>query len=245
MQVFAELDCRFTLDDVWQNENGGRPPRPALQRMGEELFPEAQSLVKPAAVFDRFPVRSVGHNKITFANGEALRGPDIARMLGPAKEVFVAAVSIGSALEDRASQYFADGERARGYLLDCLGTATMTSLVQQVCARFESLAAPSGFPLGFPISPGDEGWPLAEQRVLFRMLPTDLIGLSLTDSCVMLPKKSVSFVVGLGPGIQTAAESSQCDYCSARETCRFRHSYEKSGCSNDIAGTAVSSNLEG
>jgi hypothetical protein len=235
VRVLTELDCRVTLDDVWQNENGGRPPRPALQRLGEELFLEAKSLIKPAAIFDLFSVRTVGHNKIGLSNGESLRGPDIARLLAPAKQVFVAAVSIGSALEDRASRYFIDGERARGYLLDCLGTATMTNLVQQVCARFEPLAAPSGYPLGFPISPGDEGWPLTEQRVLFKMLPTDRIGLSLTDSCVMLPKKSVSFVVGLGPGIQTAAESSQCDYCSARESCRFKHSHAKSGCSNEAA----------
>jgi len=233
VQVLTELDCRFMLDDVWQNENGGRPPRPALKALGEELFLEAKSLVKPAAVFDLFNVRSVGHNKVALSNGESLRGPDIARFLAPARQVFVAAVSIGSALEDRASSYFADGERARGYLLDCLGTAAMTNLAQQVCARFESLAAPSGHPLGFPVSPGDEGWPIAEQRVLFKMLPTNLIGLSLTDSCIMLPKKSVSFVVGVGPGMQTAAEGSQCDYCSAREVCRFKHSHGKSGCSND------------
>ncbi len=242
MHVLTELDCRFTLEDVWQNENRGRPPRPELKRLGEELFLEAQNLVRPAAIFDLFPVQKVGHNKITLSNGESLRGPDIARFLAPAKQVFVAAVSIGSALEDRASRYFGDGERARGYLLDCMGTATMTNLVQQVCMRLESLAAPSGDPLGFPISPGDEGWPLAEQRVLFKMLPTNLIGLSLTDSCVMLPKKSVSFVVGLGPGVQTAAETSQCDYCSARESCRFKHTHGKGGCANEDAMLTLSEN---
>jgi hypothetical protein len=230
MPVLKDLACTVTLEDVWRAENGGRPPRPMLQRLGEEVYPEALKLFAPSAVFDQFSVQKVTHDRITLDNGEVLRGPDVARLLAPAKQVFVAAASIGPALEARASHYFSAGEKARGYLLDCLGTATMDSLVKQVCAHFENAAAPSGYPLGFPISPGDSGWPIAEQRVLFRMLPTDLIGVSLTDTCVMLPKKSLSFVVGVGPGIQTAAEASQCDYCSVQDRCRHRQRHGQSAC---------------
>ncbi len=233
MQVISGLDCGVSLEDVWQAENGGRPPRPALQRLGEELYPEARSLFAPSAVFAAYPVQKVLHDRIVFENGEALRGLDVARLLAPARQVFVAAASLGPALEERASRYCAEGEKAKGYILDCIGTAAMNRLVTQVCEHLENLPVASGQTLGFPLSPGDPGWPLINQRVLFRMLRTDLIGLSLTDSLVMLPKKSVSFVVGMGPGIQTAAEGSQCDYCSVRDSCRHRILREQSACSDN------------
>jgi len=211
------------LAEVWQHECGGHEPHPALKRIAEALLPEVEALIAPAVVYDLFPTQEVRHDRITLADGRRLRGPDAARLLAPAKEVAVGVVTIGPALEARASRYFAEDEPAHGYLLDCLGTAAVTNLVQQTCAHLEGLAAARGWPLGFPLSPGDAGWPITEQRVLFDLLPAQTIGVRLTDSCVMIPKKSVSFVVGLGPGILTAAEGSQCDYCSLRETCRYRH----------------------
>ncbi len=223
MPVLRALEPALSLSEVWKYEIGGREPRPSLLRLAETLLPEAQALVAPAAVFDLFPVHEVRHNWVVLGGGHKLRGPDVAGLLAPAKEVVIGAVTIGSALEERAARYFAEGQPAHGYLLDCLGTAAVTDLVQQVCVRLETLAAARGWPLGFPISPGDTGWPLDEQRLLFSLFSAQAIGIQLTDSCMMIPQKSVSFVVGLGPGILTAAQASQCDYCSLRDTCRYRH----------------------
>jgi hypothetical protein len=36
----------------------------------------------------------------------------------------------------------------------------------------------------------------------------------------MLPRKSVSFALGLGPDMQ--ADAVPCDFCSKRERCRWR-----------------------
>ncbi|MGB8647819.1 MAG: hypothetical protein WCF84_21475 [Anaerolineae bacterium] len=222
MRVLTDLVPQFTLDDIWQVELGGREPRPALRGVGETLYPEAQRLVVPAAIFERFPVQKVMHDRVYLAGGQVLRGPDVAHVLAPASEVVVGMATIGAALEERSSQYFQQGDAVSGYLLDCMGTAAVINLVQQVCAFLEPLAAEWGYPIGFPLSPGEPGWPLAEQRVLFGLVPADRIGVTLTEGCAMRPNKSVSFVLGLGLGIRTAAEGSQCDYCSVRETCRHR-----------------------
>ena len=43
---------------------------------------------------------------------------------------------------------------------------------------------------------------MAEQRIFFSMLPDGFCGISLTDSCLMLPIKSVSALVGIGGNIE-------------------------------------------
>ncbi len=223
MPVLTDLVPQFTLADLWQMEMGGREPRPAIKQAAEDLYPEAQFLIHPAAIYDRFSVQKATHDRVYLTNGAVLRGPDAAKVLSPARQVIVGVVTIGDALEARSAQFFSQGNSLEGYLLDSLGTAAVTNLVQQVCACLEPLAAEQGYPLGFPISPGEPGWPLTEQKVLFSLVTADRIGVTLTEGCAMLPKKSISFVVGMGPGILTAAEGSQCDYCSLRETCRHRH----------------------
>jgi hypothetical protein len=56
--------------------------------------------------------------------------------------------------------------------------------------------------------------------ILFDLLPAREIGVQLTESCLMLPRKSVSFAVGLGSEMQ--ADATACDLCSKRDHCRWR-----------------------
>jgi hypothetical protein len=55
------------------------------------------------------------------------------------------------------------------------------------------------------VSPGYGTWPITAQRALFDLLPHDEIQVELLPSCLMTPRKSVSFAVWLGeretPGV--------------------------------------------
>ncbi|MDH5706513.1 MAG: hypothetical protein OEZ45_10900, partial [Candidatus Aminicenantes bacterium] len=42
-------------------------------------------------------------------------------------------------------------------------------------------------------SPGYGKWDIREQRYVFSVLPGESIGVRLTESCMMIPRKSVSF----------------------------------------------------
>ena len=55
-----------------------------------------------------------------------------------------------------------------------------------------------GLQASTPISPGHADWALAEQRVLFVLLPDAETGVTLTQTFLMYPRKSLGMVVGLG-----------------------------------------------
>jgi hypothetical protein len=46
------------------------------------------------------------------------------------------------------------------------------------------------------------------------------VGVKLTSSGMMIPKKSMSFIIGIGPDMSRV---SICDMCSLRGTCRYKH----------------------
>jgi hypothetical protein len=86
-------------------------------------------------------------------------------------------------------------------------------------------ATARGLSVGMRASPGQEGWSIQQQRVVFGVVPAEEIGVRLTSSCLMLPRKSVSFVIGLGPDMR--ADAVPCDYCSKRERCNWNRATAK------------------
>mgnify|MGYP002480792993 FL=1 len=50
-----------------------------------------------------------------------------------------------------------------------------------------------------------------EQKKLFELFPENITGVHLTDSCLMLPIKSVSGIVAIGPEVKKRAYS--CNIC--------------------------------
>ena len=87
-------------------------------------------------------------------------------------------------------------------------------------ARVRDEATARGLGTGMRASPGQEGWSIWQQQMLFGLLSAEEIGVRLTESCLMLPRKSVSFVIGLGPEMRPDAVT--CDFCSKRNRCRWR-----------------------
>ena len=79
----------------------------------------------------------------------------------------------------------------------------------------------SGMKVTNRISPGYAGWDTAEQAALFHLCPGDAIGVTLNDSCVMIPGKSISFLVGVGPEARVDHYFTQCRRCWMAD-CAYR-----------------------
>jgi cobalamin-dependent methionine synthase I len=60
-------------------------------------------------------------------------------------------------------------------------------------------------------SPGYCDWNIREQRMIFDLLPAGKAGVTLTQSFLMKPVKSVSGIIGIGPGLDQGAY--MCEIC--------------------------------
>jgi hypothetical protein len=221
MRFPSEID----LDLFWRFEGAGsgeRQPSQASRRMAARLLPEALSLAGPVAYYQSFAVHAAQKMCLVLENGACLSGRLVGNLLGGAQEVIILVCTLGAALENRASQYFAEGFPARGYLLDGLGTVALGRLAETARREIEASAQARGLQASTPISPGHADWRLAEQRVLFDLLPSRETGVTLTQTYLMVPRKSLSMAVGLGEKMITHTEGTQCQYCSLQKTCTYR-----------------------
>ena len=70
-------------------------------------------------------------------------------------------------------------------------------------------------------SPGYGDLPLDVQKTVFALLdPFRTIGLSLTDSLLMVPSKSVTAFIGLSPTSQNCILEG-CEACTQKDTCQY------------------------
>jgi len=203
-------------------EGQGIPPSRASSQLvatAQEMLGKGEALLAPAALYTILPVGDFEHHQVTLGNGGIFTGPLVARALTGATEVAVAVCTVGSALDERTSELFEADDPVRAVALEGVGTAAVRAVTRMVGARLCDEADARGLSVGMRASPGQEGWPIQQQRLLFDLVPAEKIGVQLTPSYLMLPRKSVSFVLGLGPDMRADAVS--CDFCSKRERCRW------------------------
>jgi hypothetical protein len=222
----VDWNLQLDVDSVLRAE-GAEPERvrargSAAVAVVEEALAEAQPLLVPAVAQERHPAQSFRCRRLAVGGRGAgsLSGPLVARHLRGAHEVLAVVCTVGPALEARVAELVHD-DPARAVALDAVGSAAVEQLATLAVTRLEAQAAASGLRTTLPLSPGLIGWPLERgQRELFALVDAAGIGVTLTAASMMMPRKSSSLVVGIGEHV--LREGEVCDYCSVRDTCRYR-----------------------
>ncbi|OGO18979.1 MAG: hypothetical protein A2144_05350 [Chloroflexi bacterium RBG_16_50_9] len=192
--------------------------------MTDKLLSEASqlSLLEPVAAYKIYHVSRVSHDRLWLDNGTVIRSTFLPTLLSERQELAVIVATIGPGLEKQVTDCFSRGEPLRGALLDGIGSAAVDSLTQEVCKLIAVEAASRSYQVSSPISPGMPGFPIAEQPRLFKLAPAQEIGVSLTSSCVMIPRKSASMVIGIGSQMKTWTQAEVCACCHLNSTCLYK-----------------------
>lgn len=106
-----------------------------------------------------------------------------------------------------------------GYAVDVAASV----LIEKACENLERnimlQAAESGFKATTRFSCGYGDLPIECQGEFIKALQTDKrIGVSVTDSNILIPRKSVTAIIGLGKDIKY--KSGRCNSCKKREDCK-------------------------
>jgi hypothetical protein len=105
--------------------------------------------------------------------------------------------------------------------LDALGSAAVEQLTMEICRNFEEKLSSETTYISQPIGPGLEGWTVSDgQPQIFGLVDAERAGIQLSESKMMRPIKSASFVLGISNSPFRAG--STCDFCNLRETCRYK-----------------------
>jgi hypothetical protein len=147
-------------------------------------------------------------------------GRIIAKEMRGAEEAAVFLCTIGPGPERRVRELLDSGEGSEAFIMDAVASLMAENAAETVHAAVIARAAAAGQGATERYSPGYCGWPVSDQGSLLSLLPSGACGVSLSESSLMRPLKSVSGVIGTGPGLERRGY--RCAVCG-RKDCPYRN----------------------
>ena len=193
-----------------------------LQLRIDELCGKCLELARPDWCYGFFAVREIGRGVLLPGPGITLRGMDIRRHLEGSGHCAVMAATIGIGVEQEFLR------------LECTSVsdalifnAACTALVEAVCDRCEeeirAVARGRGRTCGGRYSPGYGDLPIEQQPELLGLINAGRrLGITLNDSFMMIPRKSVTAILGIFPPGKTANSMDRCSGCRCYDNCLLR-----------------------
>jgi hypothetical protein len=222
MPVLKDIEVHISVDELLRAQ-GSAAQRPAVRDTAQWAIAEAQRLAEPAAVWALLPVHQVDGERARVGEAWLRVGPHT-DLLAPAREALVSVVTIGPTLEAESRRLIQEGSLLEGFMLDSAGVLALAAVGDSLRHLVEALAAQRAWGVSLALAPGSlVGWPVHDQKALCSLLDLAAIGVTLNSSQVLVPHKSASRLVGLGPGYTATQVESACRFCPQRETCWRRH----------------------
>ena len=196
---------------------GSSPSKPILEKINT-LIPKARELVEPRALSKISRVKEAA----------SLHKNDLPTPIQDASFLAFGLVTVGPTIEQEAERLRESGRLLDSMILDALGSAAVSELCERLAYRVFDWAKERGLTASRAFEPGSGAshWPLENQRLIFANVGADKIGVRLTSHLLMRPRKSLSFLMGIGSEIEQASAPFSCQECR-RLDCPYR--YEPSG----------------
>lgn len=202
-------DLGIALTDVYEQMGyHDVEPDEATQRETKAIVGEVWEWLQPQFCF--FVVRDLPAFDMGHIILRQLRGSE-------AYAFFIATAGI------RYGQYqrrlMEAGDMVRVFIADALGSVIAEKCADQMEQALQASIDKLGWHHTNRFSPGYCGWHVSQQQLLFPMFEGHTCGVTLTDSSLMVPIKSVSGIIGIGKEVR------RLDYTCG--LCNFEKCYKR------------------
>ncbi len=193
-------------------------PPARISSLVNEYAENALHLLEPSYSWDIKYIKSINGERVVIDDSIIFKSNVIARLLEQCERVAIFVLTVGSHLEEMVSALSDDGLMLQATVLDAIGSNAAEKLADSVQERIGEIARAQGLCISQRFSPGYCDWPVNEQKMIFRAIDSKIAGVRLTKGCLMLPRKSISGIIGIGP-CGNADNYNPCKTCEKQDNC--------------------------
>ena len=200
-------------------------PDEAVVRLVDECLKDLQEAVTPRYIFREYPIQSVypaggsaAQIPVLRIAGMEISSRSLMRNLRGCESVYLMGTTLGLG-PDRLIARASVKHMSRAVILQAAAAAMIEAWTDRVNGEIIQAAAAKGLYCRPRFSPGYGDFPLEFQEDLARILRLQKeIGVSLTESMLMMPSKSVTAVVGLSRE-KAGCVLHGCEECTKSQDC--------------------------
>jgi hypothetical protein len=179
----------------------------------DDYVENVHNLIEPSYSCVVRDIKLVQGSRVIIDGSIIFESPVIASLLEQCEKAAVFVVTIGERLEEMAYRLAEDGLIVQATVLDAIGSVAAEEVAEFVQGKVREIADDQGLAISQRFSPGYCDWDIGQQRRLFWAVGGDSMGIHLTDGCLMIPRKSISGIIGIGPRDGSVDNYNPCRTC--------------------------------
>lgn len=156
---------------------------------------------------------------LTIENTDLNIGRQISGYIKESSQVAMFLCTAGEDFTRMTNQLNEQGDIMEAYILDAIGSLTVEKAMDKIQDSLKISVQEKRYKISNRYSPGYCNWPLSDQKSLFELIGENPTGIELSESCLMIPRKSVIGIIGIG--VHLKHHEYGCNVCT-NSTCIYR-----------------------
>lgn len=198
-----------------------------VREIVNEVLEDAARICEIKAEYIFFPELRFDHeartlilDDITFNIGKIIWG-----QLRKSESAALFLCTAGEKIGELSRKLITEKDFLKGYIYDIAGSEIVEAAADIMQEKLRIRMGIENMAITNRFSPGYCGWDVSEQHKLFSLIPDNYCRITLTESALMMPIKSVSGVIGIGRAVSFRPYT--CSFCDDKH-CIYRRKKEDS-----------------
>ncbi|MDR1631960.1 MAG: hypothetical protein LBR97_03625 [Dysgonamonadaceae bacterium] len=145
---------------------------------------------------------NVKEGRLACNNVELNPGRQVSTCLQKSEYIALFVCTAGDIFTGLTRRFNRRGDSLEAYITDAIGSLTVEKAMDGIQSQLEKAMKKRDLQITDRYSPGYCNWPVSEQKELFALLGETPVPVSLTGTCLMIPIKSISGVIGIGKEVR-------------------------------------------
>ena len=187
------LNIKIELEDVLVRM-GANKYRTKINSELEEIISDsitvAQKIIQPKFALS-IADKKIDGNKILLDNF-VIYSKDIFKLLKNSNKVYGIVATAGVAIDQKVDLLQKEKKTTLAYIYDSIGSVAVEQIMNNICNKIKRNASTT-----IRFSPGYGDWGINNQKEFLKWLAADKIGVCLSETFQMSPRKTVSALLGI------------------------------------------------
>ncbi len=195
----------------------------------DESMDEMRSLIKARYVYKFFNIRKEKDRICILNSNFSIAGDDIRKHLDKSEVCILMATTLGNSVDEKI-RYYEKISMTKALILDACATTAIEELCDRICEEVEEVVQNENNTLTSRYSPGYGDLPIDIQKKFLTMLSAEKsIGLTASSNSILIPRKSVTAIVGVVKRGNNCIKKISCLQCNKYSNCMFRKGDDRCG----------------
>ncbi len=209
------IDNKKIFDQI--GYEGDYEPSARIKNLVDDYIENYHNLVESTYSYTFRNIESVDGDCVYLSDSIIFESKVIANLCKKCDKVAIFIMTIGSHLEEMVDYLGENGLVLQATVLDAIGSGAAEQMAGLIEDRIKNVVEMRDQRISRRFSPGYCDWDVSQQEMIFKILSGDEASVNLTDEYLMIPRKSVSGIIGIGDVDSDVENYNPCVTCTKKD----------------------------